>query len=254
MRRLIVNADDCNLTPGVTRAILACHDRGILTSTTFMINLPVESSTVKALKMRPRLGVGIHLNVTLGHPVCAAREVRSLVSPVGKFRKVNEQTISLPGAADLAREYTAQVTRFIKVFGRRPTHLDTHHQVHDHPFFLGVLSKVARHFRLPVRRAVPMRDPRLRRSVVTTDYLFGNLTPQGHWTAEPLGTLLAHLPEGTSEIMCHPGKVDNDLRAISSFTDGRAEELRLFSSPAYRRRLQSMAVRLTHFGCYTHNS
>src|SRR3989338_7288177 len=113
---LIVNADDCNLTPGVTQAILDCHDRGILTSTTFMINLPVEPVTVRALLRRKKLGVGIHLNVTLGKPISEPSQIRSLLSE-GHFRKVQEQTKKLPKAAELAREYQGQINRFRKIFG-----------------------------------------------------------------------------------------------------------------------------------------
>ncbi len=37
---LIVNADDFNLTDGVSRGIVEAYQRGILTSTTAMVNLP----------------------------------------------------------------------------------------------------------------------------------------------------------------------------------------------------------------------
>jgi len=40
MRRLIINADDFGLSPGVSRGILRAYREGILTSTTFMVNFP----------------------------------------------------------------------------------------------------------------------------------------------------------------------------------------------------------------------
>jgi chitin disaccharide deacetylase len=244
-RHLIVNADDCNLTPGVTQAILDCHDKGILTSTTFMINLPLEPSTVKSLQRRKNLGVGIHLNVTLGKPVSNPAEIRSLLSG-GTFRKVHDQTTKLPKAVELAREYQSQINRFKKAFGYLPTHLDTHHQVHDHPFFLEVLTKVASKNKLPLRRSRLTREAKR-----TTDFIFGNLTVEGYWRKEALETILENLPNGTSEMMCHPGKNDAALKAISSFTSGREAEYKLFSSPAVKAFTVRQGITLTHFGlCY----
>ena len=40
-KQLIVNADDGNLTGGVTRAILDAHDHGIVSSTTLFANMPL---------------------------------------------------------------------------------------------------------------------------------------------------------------------------------------------------------------------
>lgn len=165
-RVLIVNADDCNLTSGVTAAILECHDRGIVSSTTFLVNLPVAGKTIRQIRRRPRLGVGIHLNITLAKPVSSLSNVRSLVGADGNFRKAKDQRRRLPKPAELAVEYQNQILRFQQIFGRHPTHLDTHHQIHDHPHFFRVLTEVARRNRLPVRRSrlhLSLRGPQGRR-------------------------------------------------------------------------------------------
>lgn len=249
-RILIVNADDFNLTRGVDRAILECHDKGIVSSTTFMANLETEEHTVRELKKRKRLGVGIHLNVTFRFPVLKSAKVKSLLKEDGAFRKVGEQLARPPKAAELAAEYSAQIERFIKTFGRKPTHLDTHHQVHNHPFFLDVLAAVAHKFQLPIRSSCLMLQSQYaryrRRSI--TQFFFGNLTPEGHWTRLPLETVLENLPEGRSEIMCHPGVIDADLKAVSSFTKGRDTEHALFSRPALRKLLELRLIKLAHYG------
>lgn len=248
---MIVNADDFNLTRGVDRAILECHDRGIVSSTTFMVNLPVASSTVRELKKRKTLGVGLHLNVTFKSPILGAPKIKSLTSGHGSFRKMKEQLDGLPAASELFSEYSAQVQKFIKVFGRKPTHLDTHHQMHNHPFFLKVLTEAAKTFKVPMRTSCLLTQSALLKklkSPIATDYFFGNLTPEGHWTAEPLEVILKNLPEGVSEIMCHPGVVDADLKSVSSFTTGRAVEHRVFSAPRFRKILSDSGVRLVHFG------
>lgn len=246
-RYLIVNADDCNLTPGVTRAILDCHDRGILTSTTFMINLPVAEQTVREILKRKSLGVGIHLNVTLGKPVSEPGKVSSLLDG-STFKKLKEQQSILPREKDLETEYQNQINLFRIIFGRKPTHLDTHHQVHDLPFFYEVLRKVALQNNVPMRRSVLMRQATTRKGVRTTPFFLGNLTAEGYWREEALTNVLSNLPEAVSEIMCHPGKIDRDLKQISSFTTGREVEYRLFSSPAFRSLAARQGVTLTHFG------
>lgn len=246
-RHLIVNADDCNLTPGVTEAILDCHDSGILTSTTLMMNLPIEGRTVRSLMKRPQLGLGIHLNVTMGRPVSQISRVSSLTSG-SLFRKRQEQQTVLPRWQELALEYQNQIELFRKIFKKKPTHLDTHHQMHDHPFFYEALYRVAQQNDLPIRRSVLMRQATTPMNVRTTDYLFGNLTVEGFWREAALHTLLTHLPEGTSEIMCHPGKDDDALRAVSSFTTGREMEWQLFSHPRFKAILKDSGVILSRFG------
>lgn len=281
-RVLIVNADDCNLTPGVTHAILDCHDRGILTSTTFMANLPVRKETVRALLKRKNLGVGVHLNITFGKPLSKPARIKSLLGPDGLFRtnlksvgaplvgarskNGREQAPPLPSAQEVALEYQAQINRFTEMFGRKPTHLDTHHQVHDHPFFLKVLCRIAEKNGLPVRRSVsfrrsattekspgseishPLRGFEMTR-VRTTDFFFGNLSPAGYWTREPLVAILQNLPEGVSELMCHPGRHDRALEQISSFRKGRQKEWELFRSSFLRAIMKQAGIVPAHFGC-----
>ncbi len=75
---------------------------------------------------------------------------------------------------------------------------------------------------------------RMKNKLITTDYIFGNLSYKKHWTEKSLLTLLRNLPEGTSEIMCHPGFADQELRSKSSFVIEREREFKLFSQPAWR--------------------
>lgn len=249
---LIVNADDCNLTEGVTQAILDCHDRGIVSSTTWLMNLPVLEKGLREVRRRKGLGVGIHLNLTLKRPVSPLAKVKSLVDKDGNFHRLPIQTSRFPKAHEAALEYENQVKLFQKVFGCKPTHFDTHHQLHDLPFYFDILVDLAKRFRVPIRRSRCMlsQSKKLGSKLPwrTTDYFFGNFTPAGYWQKIPLENVIAHLPEGISEIMCHPGYLDSDLKAISSFTAGRVEELRLLSSPNLRKQLSTLGIQLGHFG------
>jgi len=76
-RSLIVNADDYGLTAGVSRGILDSHRRGIVTSTTLLVNRPVDPALIEQLKASG-MGVGLHMNLTLGPPVAPAKRVDGL--------------------------------------------------------------------------------------------------------------------------------------------------------------------------------
>ncbi len=250
-RLLIVNADDANLTPGVSRAILEAHETGIVTSTTFLVNLPWEAGAVRAFKAAKKLGVGLHLNVSLGGPVSAPEKIPSLVSDNGMFRKRDSLLRDLPGKKELALEYQNQILFFKKIFGRLPTHLDTHHQLHDHPLYWEVFRSTAELFRLPGRRSLLSGKKNPKKILRHSDQLLGDLKPEGYWRKTALLTALRGLPPGLSEVMCHPGIVDRDLKKITSFTSGRAHEFRLFKSPVLRKWVNAQGIELTHYGmCY----
>ena len=59
--RLILNADDFGLTPGVNRAIGELHAAGVLTSTTLMACGPAFDDAVAVAHAHPTLGVGCHI-------------------------------------------------------------------------------------------------------------------------------------------------------------------------------------------------
>lgn len=255
-RRLIINADDCNLTPGVTRGILKSHDDGILTSTTLMINLPLEDRTIRELGKRSRLGVGLHLNITFDRPVSRLERIPSLLKAGEIFKRPSDYAKRLPAVSEVVHEYNAQIRLFKKRFGKLPDHLDTHHHLHDHPLFFQALARVARKWQLPVRRsrlfqikgyAHEMRGTHGSAPVRTTDFLFGNLEADYHWEKNSFLAVAENLPVGTSEIGCHPAFCDAQLRQASSFREGREEELNVFADRRLRRFLSEIGVRLIRF-------
>ncbi len=249
MRSLIVNADDCNLTSGVTQAILECHDQGIVSSTSWLINLPSNEDEVAAVR-DSRIGVGLHLNVSLGAPVLKAVDIPSLVTDEGLFKKKSDHEIHSPAATDLVKEYTAQIMLFERKFSRLPTHLDTHHQLHDHPVFMLALSQVAREKKLPIRRSALMQSADFNRiypGMVTTQALFGDLDAKAFWTLEKLEEVLSSLLLGTAEIMCHPGILDSALQQVTSMTAPREKEYALFSSPSLKSVLKKHKIQLINF-------
>ncbi len=248
MKRLIVSADDLNLTPGVSEAILDAHEKGIVTSASLMTNLPMSKALRKRIVQNSDLGMGIHLNVTYGEPVNRKSQVSSLLHNSGRFKKVPEFLESPMKEEEIYLEWDAQIQRFIHLLGKYPTHLDTHHQTHDRPVFFKVFCALSRKYYLPVRWSLLMKAVKIPKWYRTTDYFFGDLNPKDYWKKEKLEACLAALPHGLSEIMCHPGYSDSKLESISSFTEAREEEYRLLTSRPILEIIEKSEIVLTHFG------
>jgi len=137
-RLLIVSADDLGLTDGVCRAVLAAHQRGIITSTSLLAVGRSFDLAVRMVLDHPSLDVGAHLAI-VGEdpPVLTAREIPTLVDSRGAF-PLSYRTVVLRGLArridpaDVRREFSAQLQRILSA-GVPVTHLDTHQHTHLWP-------------------------------------------------------------------------------------------------------------------------
>ncbi|MFI7783463.1 hypothetical protein EN46_06650 [Citrobacter amalonaticus] len=127
-RLLIVNADDFGLSKGQNYGIVEACRHGVVTSTTALVNGDAIEHAVALSRDLPTLAVGMHFVLTLGKPLTEmpglTREGR-----LGKWiwQMAEEDTLPLDA---IARELASQYQRFIDLFGREPTHLDSHHHVH----------------------------------------------------------------------------------------------------------------------------
>src|SRR5580698_8573157 len=157
--RLIINADDFGLTPGINRAIVELHRAGVVTSATLMATGPAFDDAVALALANPTLGVGCHLVLIDGMPLCHAESIPTLLGGDGKtFRRSNVDfaQAALRGtidADDIARETLAQIQRLQRA-GIDVTHIDSHKHSHLLP---AVASTV---FHIANRCGVPsMRNP-----------------------------------------------------------------------------------------------
>ncbi len=247
MKRLIVNADDFGLTAGVSRGILEAHGKGIVSSTTMLVNRPMDLALVGALKASA-LGVGLHLNLTLGAPVSDPRRVPSLVDGEGKFVRDARQAAARAKAEEARIELGAQIDAFRKLMGRFPTHLDSHHHVGRHEPILALILEFAQAIRVPVRsQDALVRAAARRLKLRTPDHFMGESGPEAYWSSERLLAHLASLPDGVSEFMTHPGYFDPDL-AGSRYGPQREVELEGLTDPRVRESVDARGIRLGHFG------
>lgn len=245
---LIVNADDLGRTAGINAGVLAAHRDGIVSSATLMVASPAAAEAAAALADHPGLGVGLHVTLTGGAPpTLAAAAVPSLVDAAGRLPRRPE---GLAGAspADVLAEIRSQLQRFGDLTGRLPTHVDSHHHVHRLPPVLEAVVELAREHGLPVRNASPAVGRRLREEGILTTGAFKERFFGTEARLETLLEVLQAVGEGSTELMCHPARIDDALRADSTYVEERARELEALTDPAVRRALESLDLELVHFG------
>jgi predicted glycoside hydrolase/deacetylase ChbG (UPF0249 family) len=251
--RLIINADDFGLTPGINRAIAELHDAGAVTSATLMANGLAFDDAVALALARPTLGIGCHIVLVDGTPIADPASIPTLLGPASKPGRPTFHN-SLPAFAlgvlrgtitqdDIQREALAQIQK-LQNAGLTLTHVDTHKHTHllsrvTRPILRALDQSGIRSIRNPFeprwaatiggsrRRSLFVRaiQPGRRRfqasapiashRVLTTGGTIG-ISATGHLNATTLDALLSAMPSGTWELVCHPGYNDRDLDAVTT--------------------------------------
>ncbi len=163
MRRLIINADDFGLTPGVNRAIVEGHTAGVITSATLMANSAAFDEAAALARANRSLRVGCHTVLVDGSPIAPPDKVRSLLGHNNEDpRQPPEFHRSFAAFArgavrgafsteDIEAEAGAQFQR-IRAAGISPTHCDTHKHAHMFPSILRPLLRAAQAAGIPAVR------------------------------------------------------------------------------------------------------
>jgi chitin disaccharide deacetylase len=291
-KQLIVNADDFGLTEGVSRGILQAHRTGIVTSTTLLANGAAFLAAVNLGREAPELGIGVHLNLSEGIPVCPAGEIPTLVDAQGRLhltpgRLRRAMLLGRAHRSDIETELRAQIAKVVKE-GITPTHLDGHMHVHVLPGVSEIVIKLAQEFHIPAVRcpaekltsllrrvpselnaragagsvdkpslmnrrliamAVSWSAGRLRKLLAKADLAyperFYGIVETGFLNSRVLEQILRALPECTSELMCHPGCLDADLKQVGGrLQEQRETELAAVGFPTASRVAAEQGIRL----------
>jgi hopanoid biosynthesis associated protein HpnK len=287
VRRLIINADDFGLTSGVNRAIVEAHESGIVTSATLMANGSAFDEAVSLAQARPRLGVGCHVVLVDGVPLVRQTATDSLLDPrsrtagsprfregLGKFAAL--ALFGRLAPEEIEAEVTAQIGK-VQSSGIAVTHLDSHKHTHMFPSVFRPLLRAARArgvraVRNPferVRSSQLAARPDLWRRWTEVGILRGlakqfresvrqadMTTPDGTFAIVATGSLderllrrmIEHLPEGTWELVCHPGYNDADLQNVRTrLRESREQELRILTSQSTRDLLAANGVEVISY-------
>ncbi len=281
-----MNADDLGWTAGVNRGIAEAHRNGIVTSASLLANGGAFAEAVELARDTGGLGVGVHLNLNDGPPVAPRESVPSLVNEAGEFEggpdglllKIATRGLSM---REVEIEWGAQISK-ARDAGIEPTHLDGHKHVHMLPGLFEIALRLAKRYGIGAirvsheasslraalstgeRRAAVVlkqgvqarglkllaRDARKqaeRAGVSTADYFCG-IAQTGELTKEGVARLLRSLPEGTTELMCHPGYADDALRKTSTrLQSSRQKEVEILTDKEIRNLVASQGIRLIDY-------
>src|SRR5690242_15188814 len=288
MRRLIVNADDFGMTSGVNRAIAEAHRAGIVTSATVMANESAVEEAISLAAQTPSLGTGCHVVLVDGSPVSQADAVQSLIgSRNGNAARFRPGIAQLALAAlsrsvreaEVHGEASAQIDR-LQSRGLSLAHVDCHMHSHILPVVSRAVLRAARDHDVravrnpfePAWSVVATHKSSSLRSwnrsaqvtvlrglqaqflktvkqngMKTTDGTIG-IAVTGLLDADLLNRLIDAMPDGTWELVTHPGYHDRDLSAAKTeLKESRAVELQLLTSPATRELFQKRGIELISY-------
>ena len=221
-RYLVVNADDFGYADGVNRGIIAAHEQGVVLSTSMMVDMPLAPKAAALAKCHPGLGVGLHFTAT---------------NQDGPLFDLADRTV-------VKRELERQYQRCSDLLGHPPTHLDSHHHVHLRkelkPLFIDWAGE----------RKLHLRD------AGGAQY---NGAFYGQWYDEEwnfhfapdfisltnLEKILRELPDGVTELACHPAYLTADLD--SSYATEREIELATLLHPHVGSILRDLDIVLGNF-------
>jgi predicted glycoside hydrolase/deacetylase ChbG (UPF0249 family) len=219
MKYLIVNGDDLGLSPGINRGILEAHHHGILTSASLMVNAVAAQAAAEMSRSAPRLSVGLHADLSPGSP-----------------GRVDDT----PSEESCRAGLESQWARFLRLMGRPPTHLDSHHNSHRLTKLLPVFLEFAARHRVPLREHSPVRY---------FSKFYGQWGGQSHLeqisVANLTHMLTAEIRDRFTELSCHPGYAEADFP--SAYAREREAEVRTLCAPGLQIMLARFSLQLISY-------
>lgn len=227
-RRLIVNADDFGQSDGINRGVVAAAERGPVRSASLMVRWPAAKPAAEYAASRTDFSLGLHFD--LGEWAFTEGEWVPVYQVVGE------------GDADaVRRELAAQLARFEALAGRHPTHIDSHQHVHRREPVRSIVLAAAADLDVPVRSF----DHRVRyEGGFYGQFGEGQQYPEGI-TLDHLLSILRTLPDGITELGCHPGDGSRDVHSM--YLTERADELRVLQDERVMAEIRRQRIELCSF-------
>lgn len=276
LRYIIINADDFGRHAEINRAVEQGLVHGCLRSATVMPGGAAFAGAIDIARRHEALGLGVHFTLVDGNPILPPSEIPSLVAEDGRFLSDHTALLRryLKGGVNLEevrRELAAQL-RKVEATGVPISHVDSHQHMHTLPGIIDIVLDLAVSARIGAVRAP--RAPlfagafgglgqlvgRLglstlaqlaavkahRRGLAVTEHFSGIVAGEAVSEAELL-KLIAHLPQGTTEVMMHPGTCNEVLQEDSGWQHDFEEELRAITSPRVMAALREGQIESVNF-------
>ncbi|MBC1999997.1 carbohydrate deacetylase [Listeria marthii] len=241
--KLIINADDFGFTRAINYGIIDAHNLGVLTSTTLMVTMPAFEHAVELSKQTPTLGIGLHLNLTLGKPMTNGA---SLVDETGEMIKPKFITPDYPYVEEeVYQEFKAQYQRFVQFMKKKPSHLDSH--LFSTDIYQAAINAAKR---LAEELGIPLRNHDTN-GFEHVEFMWEKPLEIPYGAYENLDYIYDYassiLCYDYVEIMTHPGYLDSFILENSTFSMPRANELESLISTRMRQFINDNIVELISY-------
>ena len=279
MKKVIINADDFGICQGINEGIIYAHQRGIVTSTTLMANMPGFEQAVSLAKQNKDLGIGLHLNIVRGRPVSPANKVKSLINDENKFFSdvfliLKRLVLGLINLEEVELEFRAQIEKILEK-GIKISHFDSEKHVHSFPSIFKIIIRLAKEYNIQKIRFInefcfspflfqtaksllislacsSMIRKIIENDIFITDKFYG-VCETGHMTSLRLKRTLYKVKDGITEIMVHPGFVIPEIidleKEIGSYhiNKFREQELQALVDEGAKEVIKERKIHLINF-------
>lgn len=147
-KKFILNADDFGMSSYYNRAVLEGYSYGILKSASLVANgSAFEEACSEIIPACPNLGIGVHLNVIEGKPLCS--DLDTLVDSNNNFYNgygafILKSMYDKNFMKQLELEFRAQIEKILAV--TTVSHIDSHVHVHAIPRIFELVCKLAKEY------------------------------------------------------------------------------------------------------------
>lgn len=275
MKKLIINADDLGINPQRSHGIFLCHEQGVVTSASLIVNTSDSEAAVRRAQER-NLPIGLHLNLTEGGPLSPVDAIQSLLTTDG-YLLTREGFLSALRRGNIEREHIEREVRaqfeWFQEHAGQPTHVDSHHHIHIQPMIVPILVPILDRYgisfvRIPSEPLPPfgyeIEPEKLKHSIDVTQQAenaratyaahgirstdhFRGLALSGNSSMRNLRHTVSRLPEGTTELMVHPGS-PNPSGAPFDADPQRQTEINMLLNGETREMLREREIELCSWG------
>jgi len=221
MNRLIINADDFGMNREVNSAIMTAMELNLCTDTTLLVNFEdSEKAAALAISEDRKNNVGIHLNLTEGHPLTnKIRNENRFCNNEGIFHfKKKTRIVFLTKSEKIAvyEELRSQI-KLCRSFGIPISHADSHNHIHEEPGLLQLFIEILKLEKIPYLRLTNNLGKtsfinKFYRNSYNTILNFNKLAGTDYFgSISNLKNYNKKITEDSIiEIMIHPGRILND--------------------------------------------
>lgn len=270
MKKLIVTADDFGYSAYTNKAIIECFRKGIVTSTSLLVNTKYFNESVKLLKQNKKLDIGIHVNLTEFRPLTKAKTLTENDGNFAGKAKWLDGYFKDADKKEIEKEIEAQIIRAISS-GLKITHINGHNHIHIFPKIAEAVIKLARKYgikyirmpdekaidksqRLPgeiEKRNIASKFSKLAKSKILKNRLkatnaFYGILDMSCMDFERLSRILSSIDDGASELMVHPSYMDKKGSGFHN-SGQRETEISLLTSKKTMRTIKKLKIKLTNF-------